>query len=93
MKITEIPNEILADLRLQLGIDDDDTSKDQIIQCYNKQQILTNWMSKNGLDISLADKLLTLQNKIQEFEDFVDKNGLFGFDYEIWLIINKCRDF
>lgn len=93
MKITEIPNEILADLRLQLGIDDDDTSKDQIIQCYNKQQILTNWMSKNGLDISLADKLLTLQNKIQEFENFVDKNGLFGFDYEIWLIINKCRDF
>lgn len=88
-----MPNEILADLRLQLGVDDDDISKDHIIQCYSKKQILINWMTKNGINISLADQLLQLTNKFEAFGKFCDINGLFGYDYELWLILDKCKDY
>ena len=81
----KIPNVILRDLREFLGADCDETHQDAVIFCWDKKTILLNYMTYNGLDISLIPQICSFTNK-EELNSFLNLN-FYGNVDELLLIL------
>lgn len=84
----KIPNILMEDLRVSLGLDSDDISKDNIIFNMSKKEILNLFLKFNGFNIedSEIDNILELNNQI-EINNYCDNNYLFGMENYINLIL------